>query len=255
MLSVTSVAKIKMKAIDALRQILRQDRELRLVEDDLYSVLPAGEEKSHYDRIAGAYDLVVGTRLYSALMLGCSTRRYTEFARRALDSSSQGLFLDAGCGSMLFTACAFGESARVIIAFDKSLEMLRRAKKRLLEKNDSFPPNIALLQADLFDLPFRPREFQTVLSLAIVHLFEDAPAFLKILREQASDKANLYITSLARTGRPTDVYLSFLGKTGFGGVARPKTEKQLKEIFRSLLGETVEFQTRGNFIFAAVESK
>lgn len=244
-----------MKAIDALQQVLKTGSSLRLVEENIYSVLPVGEEKSDYDKIAGVYDLVVGTRFYNALMWGCSSEYYTEFARRALDSSPPGMFLDVGCGSMLFTARAFIESERTVIAIDKSLEMLRRAKQKLLKKNNSFPPNVVLLQADVFELPFRPHSFQTVLSLAIAHLFEDTAGFVKILRRQAVDEGNLYITSLARTGRLTDIYLSFLNKTGLGGLARPKNEGRLKETFRNLLGENVEFQTRGNFIFAAVEYK
>lgn len=243
-----------MKAIDALHNVLDKKRKLLLVEKDIYSVLP-DEKAAHYDKIAGVYDLVVGMNLYNALMWGCPPKYYTEFARQALDSSKTGLFLEAGCGSMLFTAQAFCESERTIIAFDKSLEMLRRARKRLLVKNNSVPPNIILLQADVFDLPFSVGSFQTVLSIAIMHLFEDSTNFVKILRGLMMDKGSLYITGLALTGRLTDAYLSFLGKTGFGGIAPPKAEKQLKEIFRELFGGHATFQTRGNFIFAMVNNK
>jgi ubiquinone/menaquinone biosynthesis C-methylase UbiE len=242
-----------MKAIDALQKVLQTNQELRLVEENIYSVLSESERKSQYDKIAPLYDLVVGTRFYNALMWGCSSKYYSEFARAALDSNRDGLFLDAGCGSMLFTARGFCESTRTIIAFDKSLEMLRLAKKRVLRVNGSFPSNIVLLQADVFDLPFQPKSFQTVLSLAIVHLFEDAGTFVKVLRDMVADEGSLYVTSLAQTGRLTDVYLNFLGKTGFGGIARPKTDKRLKEIFRDVLGENTSFQTRGNFIFATVK--
>lgn len=242
-----------MKAIDALQNVLQANRELHLLEESIYSVLSESERKSHYDKIAGAYDLVVGTRFYNALMWGCSAKYYSEFVQAALDSKGDGLFLDAGCGSMLFTALEFCESARTIIAFDKSLEMLRLAKKRILRVNGSFPAHVVLLQADVFDLPFEAKSFQTVLSLAIVHLFEDAGTFVKILREMVTDEGSLYLTSLAQTRRLTDVYLNFLGKTGFSGIARPKTENQLKEIFRDVLGENASFQTRGNFIFATVK--
>jgi len=38
----------------------------------------------------------------------------------------QGKFLDAGCGSLLFTAGTYLESSRQIVGFDQSVAMLRR---------------------------------------------------------------------------------------------------------------------------------
>lgn len=87
------------------------------------------------------------------------------FAREAINSQSEGESLDAGCGSLLFTAGAYVEGKRQVIAIDQSLSMLRWARRRLINLAGSVPGHILLLQADLNDLPFRPDSFRTVLCL------------------------------------------------------------------------------------------
>ena len=121
-----------MNALDSLKELLAEERDVRLVEDDIYSVLSDQAHRHHYDKRAAVYDFVVGTRLYNSLMWGNTPRDYAAFAQEAINSSASGRFLDAGCGSLLFTAEAYLDCGRQIVAFDQSLAMLRRARRRLM---------------------------------------------------------------------------------------------------------------------------
>jgi ubiquinone/menaquinone biosynthesis C-methylase UbiE len=170
-----------MDDLSDLKEVLKVNCSVRLVEDGIYSILPASS-KHRYDRRATAYDLVVGTRLYNSVMWGSSPSEYSYFARKAVTSCPNGKLLDAACGSMLFTGSVYVGCNRKIIAFDQSLSMLRRARKRLIKLSGSQPRHILLLQADLLDLPFRPASFCTVLCMNVLHHLENGEASVQGLK-------------------------------------------------------------------------
>jgi 2-polyprenyl-3-methyl-5-hydroxy-6-metoxy-1,4-benzoquinol methylase len=236
-----------------LKEVLAKGRRARLIEEDIYSVLP-GELRHHYDRRSTVYDLVVGTHLYNSLMWGSSPRAYAAFAREAVASCAAGKILDAGCGSMLFTAPAYMQSKRPIVAFDQSLAMLRLARQRWIELAGSLPENILLLQADLSDLPFRAAAFHTVLFMNVLHHLEAARTLLPRLKELLVPDGGLYLTSLVSNHRLVgDFYLKTLFATG--EFTRPRSELELKEILKHALGETLSYRTSGNMAFASVTVK
>src|SRR5204862_6558261 len=159
------------------------------------------------------YDLIVGTNLYHKLIWGTTSQSYTEFARQAITSIPNGIIVDAGCGSLLFTAPLYLEMDRQVIAFDQSLEMLKHARKRLIKLAGSIPNHITLLQADLLDLPFQLSCFDICLSLNVVHMFDDLDGLIKILSSLTKDTGHLFITSLIRNDRMLgDLYLKLLHK-------------------------------------------
>src|SRR4030095_15065280 len=151
-----------MNRAEQLKEVLTEGCAIRLIEDHIYSALPEASSRHFYDRRATAYDSVVGTRLYNRIMWGTSPLDYVAFAREAIMSNPSERMLDAGCGSLLFTAQLYIGSNRLIIAFDQSLGMLRRARARLIELSGSVPAHIFLLQADLSTLVFRPKQFRTI---------------------------------------------------------------------------------------------
>jgi SAM-dependent methyltransferase len=229
-----------------LRQVLAEDRIVRLIEDDIYSVLPHNHHKHHYDRRAGIYDSLVATRLYNSVMWGSSPSGYIAFADRAIHSCPHGDFLDAGCGSLLFTARTYLECSRQIIAFDQSLAMLRRARKRLLKLAGSFPSQIILLQADLGDLPFRSATFRTVLCLNVLHQFEHAAALIENLKELLSNDGYLFLTSLVANNRFIgDSYLRalYLMKE----FVRPRSRFELQQLINESPNQG--WQVKGNMAF------
>jgi ubiquinone/menaquinone biosynthesis C-methylase UbiE len=242
-----------MEVPNDLTEVLAEKREARLIEESIYSVIPQTPLKHHYDRRSAVYDALVGTRLYHAIMWGSSPRAYTDFASEAVGSGAGERFLDAGCGSMLFTAPAYLESTRPIVAFDQSLAMLRRARQRLIELGGSVPKHILLLQADLTDLPFRAGLFRTVLFMNVLHQFEDAPALIPKLRELLTAGGELYLTSLVSNKRFIgDGYLRVLYATG--EFVRPRSKLELKLILKEALGEDIRYRTEGNMAFATAKA-
>ncbi|MDT4954028.1 MAG: hypothetical protein QOJ02_2166 [Acidobacteriota bacterium] len=238
-----------MDALNKFKEALAEDRAVRLIEDGIYSVLPDASREHHYDKRATAYDLVVSTRLYNAVMWGNSPLDYAAFAQSAVTSCVDGKFLDAGCGSMLFTARSYLESHREIIAFDQSLAMLRRARKRLINLSGSVPENILLLQADLNDLPFRRDVFRTALCLNVLHQFEDAATLIPNLKSLLTDNGHLYLTSLVSNNRFIgDRFLNALHATG--EFVRPRSKLELKEMLDRSLSQKVSYRIKGNMAYA-----
>lgn len=238
-----------MDALEELKNMVAEQRTVRLIEDDIYSVLPDTSVQHHYDKRAAVYDSVVRTWLYNFVMWGTSPSDYVQFARQALDSSDDGMFLDAGCGSLLFTARTYVGSNRRILAFDQSLAMLRRARERLRKLSGAVPEHIRLLQADLSDLPFRRKSFRTVLCLNVLHQFGDASALVSGLNELLSENGNLYLTTLiANNRRIGDWYLEALYRTG--EFVRPRSERELRELFVNAL-----YAQKGNMAFVTTNPR
>ena len=234
---------------DELKVVLAENCTVRLVDDGIYSVLPDASSKHHYDKRATVYDLVVSTRLYNFAMWGSSPLDYAAFARQAVASRPDGRFLDAGCGSMLFTAPIYLDCGRQIIAFDQSLAMLRRARKRLIGLCGSTPKHILLLQADLSELLFNPASFRTILCMNVLHHFENAAALIPNLKRLLTDDGHLYLTSLVSNNRFVgDRYLNALYATG--EFIRPRSNLELKEMLDRSLGHGVRYRVKGNMAFA-----
>ncbi len=233
-----------MDALYEFKRVLAEDRNVTLVEDGIYSVLPDASRKHHYDGRATVYDLVVSTRLYNSVMWGSSPLDYVTFAHEAVASSTEGTLLDAACGSMLFTASVYLECKRTIIAFDQSLGMLRRARKRLIDLSRSVPEHILLLQADLSDLPFCFNSFSTVLCMNVLHHFEHAEDLLSNLKKLLTHDGHLYLTSLVSNNRVIgDRYLDSLYATG--EFVRPRSNFDLREMLRRSLSQVVSYRVRG----------
>ncbi len=243
-----------MDALEELKNVLAEQRTVRLIEDDIYSVLPDTSVQHHYDKRAALYDAVVKTWLYNFVMWGTSPVHYVQFARQALNSARDGMFLDAGCGSLLFTARLYVDSNRRIVAFDQSLAMLRRARERLRKLLGCVPEHIRLLQADLSDLPFRRKSFRTILCLNVLHQFADATALVSGLNELLSESGNLYLTSLISNNRIIgDWYLKALHRTG--EFVPPRSERELRELFVNAFGERMDYAQNGNMAFVTTKTR
>jgi len=238
---------------NSLKEVIEDSRTVRLVETDIYSVVPDIQQTYQYDKKAATYDFVVGTSLYNRVMWGDSPKNYLAFARQAINSHPNGWLMDAGCGSMLFTAEAYLQSRRPIIACDQSLDMLRRARARLSKFANPIPQHIFLIQADLSDIRFRPLSFQTVLSMHVLHHFADVAGLVLKLKNLLTEDGCIYLTSLVTSNRfPGDHYLSALHKMGW--LVQPKTKDELKELLQECLRTEIRFWTEGNMAYATTET-
>lgn len=193
-----------------LSEIIPKDVSLRLVEPHIYSLYSHGENTSSYDRIFGAiYDLVACNRFYNRFVWGYWTTDYHPFCLDALRSSTKGWVLDAGCGSLAFTAKTYiNYSGRPVVLLDKSINMLMVAKSRLVKLSGKVPDNMVFLHGDVLQLPFKPKSFGTVISLNLLHVLEDVKKLLQELRNVLMDGGTISLTTLRKIGTAT-VFIRF----------------------------------------------
>lgn len=224
-------------------------REPRRAGDGVWSVMTADAPGQRYDRRAAAYDRVVGSALYNRILWGSSPRTYAAFAHRAVCSAG-GPLLDAGCGSLVFTARAYATADRALVLMDQSVGMLQAARERLQSATDPVRDDIVLVQADLRDLPFRRGSFSTVLCMGMLHLFDDLRDVVPALARTVEPGGQLFVTSLVAETRIGARYLSLLHRAG--EVASPRTAKQLlNELTASSANrfEPTEVRTEGSMAF------
>lgn len=230
-----------------LQNLLLPDIRLRNIESHIYSVIPESESSNSFDDMATFYDLVICNRYYNRIMWGYNIKNYVTITTEALNSSKNGWVLDAGCGSLAFTADSYVNYAeRPVVLFDQSIKLLKIAKSRIIKLNGSTPSNMIFLQADALKLPFKPDLFSTIISLNLIHVFDDITNVLSSFKKVLTENGTMTFSTLIHNGRITDKYLDvMLKKTS--GVA-PKTYEQLREYFtRSQL--PVTYNDHGNMVF------
>lgn len=238
-----------MNASERLADLLQPAFPLRRLGDGLFSVLPDDAPGHPYDARAAAYDAVVGSRLYNRLFWGTSPRRYEAFARAAVASRLSGWLLDAGCGTLRFTAPAYLTAHRPIVVLDRSLGMLERARDRVAAQAGGLPGHLVFLQADLLDLPFRPATMETVLCMGMLHLFDKPTRLVASLRALLVPGGTCYLTSLVENDRFGDRYLRFLHRAG--EVAPPRHAEALQ----ALLAPAFSVCLQGNMAYAAARAR
>jgi ubiquinone/menaquinone biosynthesis C-methylase UbiE len=238
--------------IDAARlsEILLPDVDLRLVEPHLYSPYAPGEQTNSYDDKGALsfYDQVACNRMYNRLVWGYDIGDYHSLCRQALNSSTEGWVLDAGCGALAFTAKTYaGYDQRPVIFLDQSITLLRLAKQRIVQLTGAVPDNVVFLHGDVRELPFKPKSFGTIICLNLLHVLEDVAGVLRTLRKILLDEGTIAFTTLIETNRLADRYLRMWAKAG---ELVPRTATQLLAIFEGL-GMPITYRIRGNMAFIA----
>lgn len=214
-----------MTAASILPEIILPGVGLRLVEPGLYSAYPAGEGVNSYDN-AGAmafYDAVACNPVYNYLVWGYRTSLYATLCREILGSAKPGWILDAGCGSLAFTASTFVEWAdKPVVLLDQSLTLLKKAKKRLIRNCGCLPDNVVLLHGDATRLPFQDHVFTAVMAFNLLHVLQDIPGFARELQRVRVNGAPLLLTTLVLADRLADRYLKMWGDAGELTPRRPQ---------------------------------
>lgn len=239
-------------APEFLSDLVVASRTLRPAGDQIWSVMPEGGVGQRYDRRAAAYDRVVGSRLYNRLLWGSSPSAYASFAAQAV-RSGRGPMLDAGCGSLVFTAGIYPGADRPLVLMDQSLGMLEAARDRLRAVGGVFPADTVLLQADLWDMPFMAECFSSVLSMGMLHLFEDVEGVVSRLARVVTPDGALFLSSLVSQTWVGRRYLAALHRAG--EVAAPRTEQQLlTTLHRAAPGQSgrIESRVEGSMAFLQV---
>lgn len=229
-----------------LSALLLENTALRLVESNIYSVLPNNESGNEYDTQFGfIYDLVACNPIYNRLIWGYSIKIFPQIANDALRSTPEGNVLDLGCGSLAFTAEAYGQyTERPVVLADQSLKMLRMAKSRLIKQNGKVPDNLVFLHSDALHLPFQENAFTTIISENLLHCLDDTIILLKQLKNIMSKNGKIYFTTLVKNNRLADKYLQALADSG---KLISRTAADHKEIFKQV-GLAAKFEATGNIL-------
>jgi SAM-dependent methyltransferase len=190
-----------------------------------------------YDRNARIYDRLIGNRLYNRLVWGTSPQDYEDFATEAL-ASADGPFLDAGCGTLVFTAGPYAATSRPLTLVDDSQGMLDKAAERL------GPTSADLRRADLFDLPFQPGGFATVACHGVLHVLAEPWKALAALRAQVAPGGTFFASMLVRDRVVGRTYLELLHHAG--EVGSPRTQAELAAAARDVFGDQARVTRTGS---------
>ncbi|MFC1883188.1 class I SAM-dependent methyltransferase [Thermodesulfobacteriota bacterium] len=201
---------------DGFWNLISKDLKLRLVEPYIYTVYDNFDSKSSYDRKFGSlYDRVACNPLYNRIIWGYLTKNYASLTLDALASSKEGWVLDAGCGSLAFTAKTYTQyHERPIVFLDQSLKLIRIAKSRLIKLNGEFPENMVFVQGDALDLPFNQNMFTTVISLNLIHVVGDLKGLLSGIRNVLAENGRISFTTLVKSNNMRDRYLKLWEEKG-----------------------------------------
>lgn len=221
------------------------------VEPGIWQQCGVGADGAQYDSIGDAYHQVAGLEIYHRVFWGVSTREYREFAQAALTACGEGVLLDAGCGSMLFTARAHQANERgAVIGTDASLKMLRLARARVAPYEDL--RRVAFLKANVLRTPFRPGVFDVVICLHVAHVLADLEGLLGEVRRVLKPGGTLFLTSVVMVDHWRDRYLRFL--FGRGVMASPRRREDILAAIRAQFGTEPDAYVIGSMLFAQVTS-
>ncbi|MEI9948952.1 MAG: class I SAM-dependent methyltransferase [Pseudomonadota bacterium] len=198
-----------------------------------------------YDAAAWLYDWVVGSWLYHRLVWGMAPAEHGRFAEHALSQTASGSVLDAGSGSLLFTAHAYRAAERQITLFDASSGMLARARQRLGAQAES--ARFRFQRGDLYRLPFRTAEYPVIFHFGVLHCLSAPSQALAELARVTEPGGKLFLICLV-LGRPRgDAFLRRLARAGH--VAPPRTASAVLEMVENAGFSLTARATRGSFLF------
>lgn len=241
-------------AAERIGDTLAEGVSIRSVGPGIFSVFSEGEGPcSSYDRMFGTlYDTVACNRLYNRLVWGYSIDEYTCLCRKALAEGAGGWMLDAGCGSLAFTARVYAaEPQTPVVCLDRSLKLLKTARGRLVRKAGRMPENLVFLHADALALPFSPGVFDSIFCLNLLHVIERIEDAVAGLCRSARPGSPLFFTTLIKSGRTADRYLK---RWADAGELFERSETDLLAVFRSL-EISAECRVRGNLAFLTCRVK
>lgn len=202
-----------------LATLVGAERPLRALPGGVLSSVDDGAPGARYDRIARFYDQLIGSPLYNRVIWGASPADYTAFAAEAY-AAGDGPFLDAGCGTAVFTAAVYRSGTRPLVLADRSLGMLEKATERVGGVGCA-----TALQADLLDLPTPPASFGAIGCFAMLHVLDEPWLALRSLAAQLRPSGRLFSSMLVTDrGGISTPYLRMLRRRGELGPLRSAAE-------------------------------
>jgi SAM-dependent methyltransferase len=229
---------------EQLSSLISKNFNLRLVEPHIYSVYSEGENTNTYDRMGSFYDAVLCNPVYNRLVWGYSVTEYVSLTCDVLDTT-EGWILDAGCGTLAFTAKTYATySKQPIVLLDQSIKQLQLAKARMIRLKGSIPENMVFLHGNVLELPFNPEMFQAIVSLNVIHVLEprDLERMLLELRNALAANCTISFTTLVKNDRLADRYIDLLDKSG---EVYARNMAQLLNVFNGL-SMPIQYDVKGS---------
>ena len=123
--------------------------------------------------------------------------------------------------------------------------MLEAARERIVRLNGGvIPDSVHFVQADLFDLPFRPGTFGCVLSMGMLHLFSSAESVARALGTVGKPGASIFLSGLVAETTVGKRYLALLARAE--EVAAPRRFRDVQAEIERGLGTPVEADRDGS---------
>lgn len=215
------------------------------IEDGIWEV--EGLHKGNYDVQAAQYDKLIRNGLYNRIMWGNVPNDYSDFCKKGLRNSDDGIIADIGCGTLSFTYKEYAEyNKNDLFLCDLSYEMLKIAKSRIQNTKQDLS-KIRFIRSDALDLPFNDNTFETVLNFGLFHLFSNPSELIREIVRIMKPKGQLFLTSLCVDRKFSAKYLELLYKKGH--VAKPLTSTEIKKIIEENGIRITEFRTKGGMTY------
>lgn len=182
---------------------------LTLAEEGIYRYgnLPDG---GSYDAKARIYEFLVSTGWYNKIAWGTSPCDYARFAKHAIEKAD-GKIIDVGCGGLTHTARFYASFKQELFLIDNSKEMLKIARKRMLQNTGSHRGNVRYVLADVFRLPWK-EYFDTLFSFGMLHLFDNKEEYLDCIFRTLKPGGKFFISALTTDRKLSKKYIALLQK-------------------------------------------
>lgn len=163
---------------------------------------------AYWNRHARNYDR-------SMAVLGKPLPRMLRLIAEAIDGRERVLEVAAGTGLVTATVA---QEAREVVATDYAAEMVARLQSRVRAAGLS---NVAVEQADLYQLRFEAQSFDAVIAANVLHLVPDLPGALAALRRVVKPGGVLVLPTFCHDETRISWALSrMLAITGFPAARR-----------------------------------
>lgn len=221
------------------------DKEIIELEDQLYEV--KGLQKGEYDSQAIQYDKLISNYFYNKIMWGNLPQDYSNFCKKGIEKSDDGIIADIGCGTLGFTNEIYAENIKQeLFLCDLSLEMLRIGMKKLESKTKDLS-RITFLRSDALNMPFKDNIVQTILSFGVFHIFDNPAKLIKEAVRILKPDGKLFISSLCTDRKLSGKYLNLLHKKGH--VAKPISSTEIIRIVEENGISINESKVKGGMIY------
>ncbi|HEX9827613.1 MAG TPA: methyltransferase domain-containing protein [Flavobacteriaceae bacterium] len=200
---------------------------MKLVTDNITTALQQ-PENAKYDFRAPYYEWMVKSNWFNLLHWNTAPKHYTEFAKDAIINQS-GKLIDVGCGGLAQTYSLYQKTENECTLIDRSIGMLKMARKRLINTNHNIPPNIVLLQGDAFNLPFSDNSFDILCSFGTIHLFDNKKMFIERILKVLKPKGHFYFLVMTSKYPNSRLFMNLLRQ--FGEFGKVCSESELLALF------------------------